>query len=210
MTRPDQARGFAVTAYGLRPMTATRRGVRFCVRAVIPPVAVAALVGAAGCGSGEDGGDRQAPAEAAPLPEGYLQEVIPGWVCAEASCETEAADYYVAPDGDDTNPGSEDSPFATVQAAHDAAQPGDLIYLRGGTYHPTEQTRFRTQASTDAFITMKSYPGEVVIIDGSNRTTFATRMRSTMRGRPRCPRPAPAATTPGMRTSVSRCQPRTS
>ena len=45
-----------------------------------------------------------------------------------------AATYYVAPNGSNSNAGTQATPFATLQKAHDIANPGDLIYMRGGTY----------------------------------------------------------------------------
>lgn len=45
-----------------------------------------------------------------------------------------AADYYVAPDGKDSNPGTKAAPFKTFKPAVTAAAPGDTIYARGGTY----------------------------------------------------------------------------
>src|SRR4051794_10503307 len=45
-----------------------------------------------------------------------------------------AAEYYVAPGGSDSNPGTKDSPFATLQKGHDAAAAGDTVWIRGGTY----------------------------------------------------------------------------
>lgn len=49
-----------------------------------------------------------------------------------------ATDFYVAPDGKDSNPGTQEKPFATVTAARDAAKRGDRIILRGGTYRLSE------------------------------------------------------------------------
>ena len=49
-----------------------------------------------------------------------------------------AAVYYVAVDGNDSNPGTKSKPFATVQKAQSVVNPGDTVYLRGGTYHMTE------------------------------------------------------------------------
>ena len=46
----------------------------------------------------------------------------------------DAADFFVASDGKDSNPGTLDQPFATIQCAQDAASPGDTVYIRGGTY----------------------------------------------------------------------------
>lgn len=52
--------------------------------------------------------------------------------------ELHATDLYVAPAGDDANPGTAAKPFATVQRAQKAAEPGDTVFIRGGTYHMTE------------------------------------------------------------------------
>lgn len=41
---------------------------------------------------------------------------------------------YVAPNGSDANPGSYAEPFATLEAAMNAMNPGDLLYVRGGLY----------------------------------------------------------------------------
>lgn len=78
-----------------------------------------------------------------------------------------AATYYVAPDGDDANPGTLGSPFATINRAHDNAQllPGDIIYLRGGRYFPTSQIRITKAGSPDNYFIVRSYPGEVPLID---------------------------------------------
>jgi len=45
-----------------------------------------------------------------------------------------AADYYVSPAGDDTDPGTLASPFKTIQRAADAMRAGDTCYIREGTY----------------------------------------------------------------------------
>src|SRR6476620_792825 len=48
-----------------------------------------------------------------------------------------AAEYYVAPGGNDSNPGTMELPFATLQRGHDVASAGDTVWIRGGTYRPT-------------------------------------------------------------------------
>jgi hypothetical protein len=45
-----------------------------------------------------------------------------------------AAEFYVATTGDDANAGTIDKPFATVQRAQQSANPGDTVFIRGGTY----------------------------------------------------------------------------
>ena len=78
--------------------------------------------------------------------------------------------YFVAPDGVEGNPGTIDEPFASVQEAHDnpALQPGDVICLRGGTYHPTQRTRFNKAGTANDYIVLGAYPGELPIIDGGD------------------------------------------
>lgn len=92
-----------------------------------------------------------------------------------------ARTYYVAPDGDDANPGTIEAPFATVKKAHDndALQPGDVIYLRGGTYYPSERTLFNKTGNTDNYFVINSYPGELPVIDGRNIPEGNTNHTST-------------------------------
>src|SRR5262249_20198687 len=59
-----------------------------------------------------------------------------------------AADYYVATTGNDSNPGTLDQPFATLQKGVNVALPGDTVYIRGGTY------RIVTPATSSAGISM--------------------------------------------------------
>ena len=58
-----------------------------------------------------------------------------------------AANYFVAPNGNDANQGTIESPFATLNAAYTKVQPGDTVYFRGGTYMLTEE-QIMTPAST--------------------------------------------------------------
>lgn len=90
-----------------------------------------------------------------------------------------AAVYYVAVDGNDTNPGSKSSPFATVQKAQSVVSPGDTVYIRGGTYHMTEaqiSNRTRGYASVtyidksgapNKYINYWAYPNEKPVFEYS-------------------------------------------
>src|SRR5215207_1287351 len=50
-------------------------------------------------------------------------------------CEpTESAEYYVAPNGNDVNPGTFTLPFASAARGQQAATAGDTVWLRGGVY----------------------------------------------------------------------------
>src|SRR4051794_41073236 len=45
-----------------------------------------------------------------------------------------SAEYFIAPNGADTNSGTKSEPFASFQKAQSAASPGDTVWIRGGTY----------------------------------------------------------------------------
>ena len=42
--------------------------------------------------------------------------------------------YYVATDGSDSNAGSKDKPFATLNKANKVVAAGDTVWIRGGIY----------------------------------------------------------------------------
>ena len=66
-----------------------------------------------------------------------------------------ATTYYVATNGNDnTGNGSINQPFASLTRAIEAANPGDVIELRNGTYTSNE---IRVNKSN---LTIRSYPGE--------------------------------------------------
>ena len=44
-------------------------------------------------------------------------------------------DYYVAKTGSDSNSGSLNSPFRTIEHAVDVVRSGDDVYIRAGTYN---------------------------------------------------------------------------
>jgi MYXO-CTERM domain-containing protein len=83
-----------------------------------------------------------------------------------------AAEYYVSPTGSDSNPGTQASPFATLQKGNDAAAAGDTVWLRGGTYTSTKQIVLSKSGTSDAKRTkIWAYPGEVPILDCSKYQT---------------------------------------
>lgn len=72
--------------------------------------------------------------------------------------------YYVAPDGDDANPGTIDHPFRTLQHAVNQVQAGETLHVRAGTYH--EAVTIRNSGTAAQPITIAAYPGETPVIDG--------------------------------------------
>lgn len=81
---------------------------------------------------------------------------------------------YVATTGNDSNPGTQTSPYLNIQKAIDAAAPGDTIYIRGGTYMLTKRIKIEKAGTAEARICLWGYPGERVIIDGSQIVANST------------------------------------
>ena len=81
------------------------------------------------------------------------------------SVTANAATSYVAPAGNDANPGSLSAPFRTISKASTMARPGDVVEARGGVYY--EVVKINAQGTAAARITFRSYPGETAIIDGT-------------------------------------------
>lgn len=86
-----------------------------------------------------------------------------------------ATTWFVATNGVDTNPGTSNSPFATITRAQTAASSGDTVYLRGGTYY-LDNSNFSVTNSPWAIvnninksgISYVAYPGELPVFDFSN------------------------------------------
>ncbi|MDG4785310.1 RICIN domain-containing protein [Micromonospora sp. WMMD1102] len=88
--------------------------------------------------------------------------------------------FYVAPDGNDSNPGTITSPFRTLQRARDvvrtvnANMTGDIqVYLRGGNYPVSSTIEFGAgdSGSNGYRVTYAGYPGETPVLDGGVRVT---------------------------------------
>ena len=84
---------------------------------------------------------------------------------ARSMGETQAADgYYVSINGDDGNPGTQSSPWRTIQFAVDQTEPDDVIYVRAGTYN--ESVALRQSGIEGNPITLAAYNDEAVTING--------------------------------------------
>ncbi len=81
--------------------------------------------------------------------------------------------WYVAPTGNDANPGTITQPFFTVNKAASAAVAGDTIYLRGGTYAYNATQTLSKSGTAQGVYKIWAYPGERPVLD------FSTQARST-------------------------------
>lgn len=66
--------------------------------------------------------------------------------------------YYLAPTGNDSAAGSYAAPWKTISAAAGKMAPGDVAYLRGGTY--SGQAQISVSGTAAAPITFTAFPGE--------------------------------------------------
>ena len=78
------------------------------------------------------------------------------------------AAIYVATNGSDENPGTEQAPLLTIHKAVELVQPGDTVWVKGGTYVISERIKIPQKAtSAKQRCYLWALPGEEVIIDGS-------------------------------------------
>ncbi len=76
--------------------------------------------------------------------------------------------YFVdAQRGDDSQAGSEQTPWKSLKWAIEQLRPGDTLYLRGGVYY--ESVSIALAGTAERPITIRSYPGELAVLDGSLR-----------------------------------------
>ena len=101
-------------------------------------------------------------------------------VCSGAAPPAFAVTYYVSPDGDDGNAGTETQPFRTLEKARsvvrtiNSAMTEDItVYFRAGTYWLSTTVVFdQNDSGADGFnIIYRSYPGERPIISGGQQIT---------------------------------------
>jgi alpha-N-arabinofuranosidase len=77
-----------------------------------------------------------------------------------------AAEFHVAPTGNNANPGTATNPLKTIQAAADNAQPGDTVTVHAGVYRERVNPP-RGGTSDTCRITYQAAAGEKVVITGS-------------------------------------------
>ena len=85
---------------------------------------------------------------------------------AQPTASLPANALIVATTGNDGNPGTIAQPLATIQRAVDLVRPGGTIAIRGGSYALTSNIQILHSGTAASPITLTSYPGEHVILDG--------------------------------------------
>lgn len=79
--------------------------------------------------------------------------------------------YFVDPvKGSERQDGSKEKPWKSVHQSLKRLKAGDTLYLRGGTYY--ECVTMAVAGTLEKPITVRSYPGELAILDGGHREFF--------------------------------------
>lgn len=79
-----------------------------------------------------------------------------------------AQNFYVSTTGDDSNPGTIDQPWESIQFAMDVATPGSTVNIHGGTYY--ERLFVNVSGEPNNFITFQNFNDELVIVNGEGNS----------------------------------------
>jgi hypothetical protein len=86
-----------------------------------------------------------------------------------------AATYYISPAGSDSNSGSSNAPFKTIQKAANIVNPGDTVIVEDGTYTDTDGDGFIVNlnrgGTSSSWVTFKAANKWGAKLDGQNNTT---------------------------------------
>ena len=97
----------------------------------------------------------------------YLKiNIIFSFICL--SLTVGAKEYFVAPNGNDNQNGTQKSPFQTIFKASEMAIPGDTLTILGGEYQLVKQFRPVRSGTSDKWILYRGAPGQEVVFDGSS------------------------------------------
>ena len=128
-----------------------------CTRRVLFPILAISLHGHSGASAEQEAFKSHPPLR--PLPQASNRPLEKGPA------------YFVDPaKGNDAFAGTEETPWKTIAQGLSSLQAGDTLVLRGGTYY--EHLYCSAAGSAEKPITIRSYPGELAIVDGSFREFF--------------------------------------
>ena len=77
---------------------------------------------------------------------------------------TPTATFFVAPNGSDSNPGSETLPFRTISYGVSRLAPGETLFVKQGTYAESLDDNIPAGTSWSQPVTVAAYPGHTVIL----------------------------------------------
>jgi len=103
-------------------------------------------------------------------PEDKTQEQA---VNPKLKAATIGSNYYVSPNGSNTNPGTEAQPFLTIAYAQTKVVAGDVVIVENGTYTTSAGGEFgylTKSGSSSGYITYKARNKGKAILDGQNNS----------------------------------------
>ncbi|HWI92842.1 MAG TPA: DUF1565 domain-containing protein [Flavisolibacter sp.] len=74
------------------------------------------------------------------------------------SASSFANNWYISPNGSDSNAGTKDHPFLTIQKAQSNVAPGDTVFIREGIYK-MQQSQITSFSGVKAFVTLLDKSG---------------------------------------------------
>jgi len=89
------------------------------------------------------------------------------WLAAPVPFAGAAATYFVATNGDDSNPGTEVKPWKTLSKSSACANPGDTVRIKAGEYYVGSQWSVTKSGTAEKPITYQGYGGEVRITNST-------------------------------------------
>jgi hypothetical protein len=90
-------------------------------------------------------------------------------VCVPGAFGQPNSSFFVSNTGDDSNSGTQRTPWRTIQHAADTVRAGSTVNVRGGIYE--ERVSIKTSGNAaDGYITFRSYPGETAVLDAAHFT----------------------------------------
>jgi hypothetical protein len=89
--------------------------------------------------------------------------------CVTGAFAQPNSSFYVATNGNDSNPGTETAPWRSIQHAADTVRAGSTVNVRGGIYEELVSINASGNAS-DGDITFRSNSGETAILDATHFT----------------------------------------
>ena len=87
--------------------------------------------------------------------------------------------YYVATNGSDTNSGTLSSPFRTIEKAVSVVQPGQTIYIRGGTFNLTATIAIAKSGAANSLISLVAWQEERPVLNFSSQAFGSAGIRLT-------------------------------
>jgi Pel9A-like, right handed beta helix region len=104
-----------------------------------------------------------------------LSSCLVAAIALAIASQASGAEYFVATNGSDSNPGTLALPFASITRGQQAATAGDTVWLRGGTYQytaglgaPANAVLFNKSGTSTKPINYFAYPGEKPVFDFFN------------------------------------------